>query len=185
MSLAGEAHVPGPAGAQCAALAGSGRLGALALEKCDEENTERSITQATQSCFTHEEMKDQSIWGNSSDDGLIRSQPQRLPQLRASAQELNEEEEISKIKNSHTSLSNGNGIHHGVKHVSADNQKLSAPVSQKMHRKIQASLSVNSNISKKNEVNAVFSQKTGSSPEDKKRFLIKHDTASANGKPVL
>ena len=43
------------------------------LEKCDKENTEREITQATDSCFTHGEMQDQSMWGNCSDDELIRS----------------------------------------------------------------------------------------------------------------
>ena len=43
------------------------------LEKCDKENTERDITQATDSCFTHGEMQDQSIWGNCSNDELIRS----------------------------------------------------------------------------------------------------------------
>lgn len=42
-------------------------------EKCDKENTERDITQVTNSCFTHGEMQDQSIWGNCSDDELIRS----------------------------------------------------------------------------------------------------------------
>lgn len=161
MSGAGEALAPGP---QRGAEAGGGRLGAPAQEKCDKENTEREITQAADSCFTHGEMQDQSIWGNCSDDELIRTQPQRLPQLQTAAQES--EEEISKIKNGHPSLSNGNGIHHGAKHVSAENRRLSAPVSQKMHRKIHSSLSVNSDISKKSKVNAVFSQKTGSSPED-------------------
>ncbi|XP_077608503.1 myoD family inhibitor domain-containing protein-like isoform X2 [Crocuta crocuta] len=111
-------------------------------------------------------MQDQSIWGNCSDDELIRTQPQRLPQLQTSLQEPSEEES-GKIKNGHTSLSNGNGIHHhGAKNISADNRRLSAPVSHKMHRKIQSSLSVNSDISKKSKVNAVFSQKTGSSPEE-------------------
>lgn len=161
MSGAGEALAPGP---QRGAEAGGGRLGAPAQEKCDKENTEREITQATDSCFTHGEMQDQSIWGNCSDDELIRTQPQRLPQLQTAAQES--EEEISKIKHGHPSLSNGNGIHHGAKHVSAENRRLSAPVSQKMHRKLHSSLSVNSDISKKSKVNAVFSQKTGSSPED-------------------
>ncbi|XP_070324712.1 myoD family inhibitor domain-containing protein isoform X2 [Odocoileus virginianus] len=160
MSGAGEALAPGP---QRGAEAGGGRLGAPAQEKCDKENTEREITQATDSCFTHGEMQDQSIWGNCSDDELIRTQPQRLPQLQTAAQES--EEEISKIKHGHPSLSNGNGIHHGAKHVSAENRRLSAPVSQKMHRKLHSSLSVNSDISKKSKVNAVFSQKTGSSPE--------------------
>ncbi|KAI5947984.1 MyoD family inhibitor domain-containing protein [Manis javanica] len=162
MSGAGEAVAPPP---RRGAEAGSGRPGAPAAEKCDKENTERDVTHATNSCFTHGETHDQSTWGNCSDDKLIRTQPQRLPQLQMSAQEPSEEE-IVKIKNGHTSLSNGNGIHHGAKHVSADNRRLSAPVTQKMHRKLQSSLSVNSDISKKSKVNAVFSQKTGSSPED-------------------
>ena len=42
-------------------------------EKSDKENTERDITQATNSLLTHGEMQDQSIWGNCSDDELIRS----------------------------------------------------------------------------------------------------------------
>ena len=89
-----------------------------------------------------------------------------MPQLLTSAQEPSEEE-IGKIKDCHKSLSNGNGIHHGAKTISADSRRLSAPVSQKMHRKIQSSLSVNSDINKKSKVNAVFSQKPGSSPEGK------------------
>ncbi|XP_021566622.1 myoD family inhibitor domain-containing protein [Carlito syrichta] len=148
-----------------AAEAGGGRLGSPAQGKCDKDSIEKDITQDTNSHFTHGELQDQSIWGNPSDGELIRTQPQSLPQLQTSAQELSEEE-IGQIRNGHSSLSNGNGIHHGAKHGSADNRKLSAPVSQKMHRKIQSSLSVNSDISKKNKVNAVFSQKTGSSPED-------------------
>ncbi|XP_004592525.2 myoD family inhibitor domain-containing protein [Ochotona princeps] len=159
MSGADEALAPGPE-------AGSGRQGSLAHEKCDKENTDTDITQATKSHFAHGEMQDQSIWGNPSGSELIRTQPQRLPRIQASAQELSEEE-FSKIRNGgHTGLSNGNGIHHAAKHASTDHRKLSAPVSQKMHRKIQSSLSVNSDISKKSKVNAVFSQKTGSSPED-------------------
>ncbi|NP_951038.1 myoD family inhibitor domain-containing protein isoform p40 [Homo sapiens] len=165
MSGAGEALAPGPVGPQRVAEAGGGQLGSTAQGKCDKDNTEKDITQATNSHFTHGEMQDQSIWGNPSDGELIRTQPQRLPQLQTSAQ-VPSGEEIGKIKNGHTGLSNGNGIHHGAKHGSADNRKLSAPVSQKMHRKIQSSLSVNSDISKKSKVNAVFSQKTGSSPED-------------------
>lgn len=166
MSGAGEALAPGPAGPQRAAEAAGGRLGSPAQEKCNKDNTEKDITPATNTHFTHGETRDQTIWGNPSGGELIRAQPQRLPQLQTSAQESSEDE-IVKMKNGgHTSLSNGNGIHHGAKHASADNRKLSAPVSQKVHRKIQSSLSVNNDISKKSKVNAVFSQKTGSSPED-------------------
>ncbi|KAK1335224.1 hypothetical protein QTO34_004808 [Cnephaeus nilssonii] len=187
MSDAGEALGPGP---RPGAEAGEGRLGAPAQDKCEKENTERDITHATNSCFTHGEMQDQFIWGNCSEDELIRSpgkkalaqscvgeegnicaQPQRLPQLQTSAQEPSEED-IDKTRNCHKSLSNGNGIHHGAKHVSVDNRRLSAPVSQKMHRKIQSSLSVNSDINKKSKVNAVFSQKPGSSPEGSPQALL-------------
>ncbi|XP_032955147.1 myoD family inhibitor domain-containing protein isoform X2 [Rhinolophus ferrumequinum] len=162
MSGAGEALAPGP---QRGAEAGDGRPGAPAQEKCDKENTERDITQATNSCFTHGEMQDQSVWGNCSNDELIRTQPQRLPQRQTSAQEPSEEE-IGKMKECHQSLRNGNGIPHGARRAPADTRRLSAPVTQKMHRKIQSSLSVNSDINKKSRVNAVFSQKPGSSPEE-------------------
>ncbi|XP_063998157.1 myoD family inhibitor domain-containing protein isoform X2 [Pogoniulus pusillus] len=98
-------------------------------------------------------------------DGKQRAQPQRLPQPNTSALERGEEESV-KIQNGHVGLSNGSGIHNGVKHTPADNRKLSAPVSEKMHRKIQSTLSVNSNSSKKSKISSVFSQKPGTSPED-------------------
>ncbi|MEJ1280901.1 MyoD family inhibitor domain containing [Cricetulus griseus] len=163
MSGAGEALVPGPAGQQCAAAeAGGGRLGSPALDKCHEDHTENDISQATSSHSKYGLMRDQSVWENPSDGELVRTQPQRLPQLQTSTQE----EEEGKIKNGgHMSLSNGNGIHHGAKHAPTDNHRTSAPVSQKMHRKIQSSLSVNNDINKKSKVNAVFSQKSASSPE--------------------
>nr|XP_045016745.1 myoD family inhibitor domain-containing protein [Jaculus jaculus] len=163
MSGAGEAVAPGPAGPQRGAQAGGSRPRSPAHEKCSKDNTEKDVAQATSSLFTYGQMQDQR--GNRSDGELIRTQPQRLPQLQASMQEPNKEE-ASKIQNGHTSLSNGNGIHQGTKHASADGHKPPAPVSQKMHRKIQSSLSVNNDISKKSKVNAVFSQRTGSSPED-------------------
>lgn len=43
------------------------------LEKCDKENTDKDITPATNSHFTHGEVQDQSIWGNPSGSELIRS----------------------------------------------------------------------------------------------------------------
>lgn len=169
MSGAGEALAPGPAGPQRAEEAGGGRRGAPGHEKCNKDNTENDITQATSSHFTYGQRQDQSIWGNPADGELIRTQPQRLPQLQTSAQEPREEE-VGRTKHggrTSSSLSNGNGIqHHGTKHASSDNRKITAPVSQKMHRKIQSTLPVNNDITKKSKVNAVFSQKTGSSPED-------------------
>lgn len=107
-------------------------------------------------------MRDQSIWRNPSDGELVRTQPERLPQRQTSAQEASEEEAGRLQK----AMSNGNGIPHGAKHASVDNHRPSAPVAQKMHRKIQSSLSVNNDITKKSKVNAVFSQKSASSPED-------------------
>ncbi|XP_051031665.1 myoD family inhibitor domain-containing protein [Phodopus roborovskii] len=166
MSGASEALVPGPAGQQCAAEAGGGRLGSPALEKCHEGNTEKDVSQATSSHSKYGLMRDQSVWGNPSDGELVRTQPQRLPQLQTTTQEPIKEE-TGKIKNGeHTCLSNGNGIHHGAKHAPTDNHRTSASGSQKMHRKIQSSLSVNNDINKKSKVNAVFSQKSVSSPED-------------------
>uniref|UniRef100_A0A286XUK9 MyoD family inhibitor domain containing n=1 Tax=Cavia porcellus TaxID=10141 RepID=A0A286XUK9_CAVPO len=161
-----KSRLPGPAGPPARGR-GSGRrpAGSPAHEKCNKDQTEKDTTQPTNSHFTSGESQDQSLWENPSDGELIRTQPQRLPLLQTSAQEPGEEE-IGKIKKGgHKGLSNANGIHHpGARRASADNHKLSAPVSQKMHRKIQSSLSVNNDVSKKSRVNAVFSQKTGSSP---------------------
>ncbi|XP_006236165.1 myoD family inhibitor domain-containing protein isoform X2 [Rattus norvegicus] len=165
MSGAGEALPPGPVGQQCPAEAGGGRLGSPAHEECNEDTTEKEKRQTTSSHTRCGLIRDQSIWRNPSDGELVRTQPERLPQLQTSAQEPSKEE-TSKIQNGgHTTMNNGNGIPHRAKHMSMDNHKMSSPVSQKMHRKIQSSLSVNNDVNKKSKVNAVFSQKSASSPE--------------------
>uniref|UniRef100_A0A8B9M4I5 MyoD family inhibitor domain containing n=1 Tax=Accipiter nisus TaxID=211598 RepID=A0A8B9M4I5_9AVES len=133
----------------------------------DQENTvagDKDIKQPSSNQSIQPEIQDQSIWGNRTDGDLIRTQPQRLPQPNTSGLERGEEES-GKIQNGHVGLSNGSGIHNGVKHVPTDNRKLSAPVSEKMHRKIQSTLSVNSNSSKKSKISSAFSQKPGTSPE--------------------
>ncbi|GAB1290569.1 MyoD family inhibitor domain-containing protein [Apodemus speciosus] len=137
------------------------------MEACTEDSTEKDKRQAASSHSRCGLMRDQSIWRNPSDGELVRTQPERLPQLQTSAQEASEEETDRLKKGNLTGMSNGNGIHHGAKHASVDNHRTSAPVAQKMHRKIQSSLSVNNDITKKSKVNAVFSQKSASSPEDR------------------
>ncbi|NXE10957.1 MDFIC protein, partial [Lophotis ruficrista] len=137
------------------------------VEKTDQENTaaaDKDIKQPSSSQSIQAEIQDQSVWGNRTDGDLIRTQPQRLPQPNTSTLERGEEES-GKIQNGRVGLSNGSGIHNGIKHMPADNRKLSAPVSEKMHRKIQSTLSVNSNTSKKSKISSVFPEKPGTSPE--------------------
>ncbi|XP_077790740.1 myoD family inhibitor domain-containing protein isoform X2 [Podarcis muralis] len=136
-------------------------------EKCDRGRTalgEREIREPSNNPNIQVDTEDQPVWGNCTGDDLIRTQPQRLPQPNASPLEKCKEETGKiQIQNGHTGLSNASGMHNGVKCGAPDSRKFSAPVSQKMHRKIQSSLSVNSGSSKKS---SAYSHKPGSSPED-------------------
>ncbi|KAM9029544.1 myoD family inhibitor domain-containing protein isoform 4-T8 [Ara ararauna] len=167
MSQVREPLPPGPEGPEQAPTENSALI-SLPREKADQENTvvgDKDVNQPSSNQSIQPEIQDQSIWGNRTDGDLIRTQPQRLPQPNTSAVERGEEES-GKIQNGHAGLSNGSGIHNGIKHMPADNRKHSAPVSEKMHRKIQSTLSVNSSGSKKSKISSAFSQKPGTSPED-------------------
>ncbi|KAM6382022.1 myoD family inhibitor domain-containing protein isoform 4-T5 [Alca torda] len=184
MSQVREPLPPGPEGPERAPTESSSLI-SLPREKTDQENTaagDKDIKQPSSNQSTQPEIQDQSVWGNRTDGDLIRTQPQRLPQPNTSALERGEEES-GKIQNGHAGLSNGSGIHNGVKHVPADNRKLSAPVSEKMHRKIQSTLSVNSNSSKKSKISSVFSQKPGTSPEVSLRLWVVSTVGATSSSP--
>uniref|UniRef100_A0A8B9G3F4 MyoD family inhibitor domain containing n=1 Tax=Amazona collaria TaxID=241587 RepID=A0A8B9G3F4_9PSIT len=166
MSQVREPLPPGPEGPEQAPTENSALI-SLPRGKADQENTvvgDKDVNQPSSNQSIQPEIQDQSIWGNRNDGDLIRTQPQRLPQPNTSAVERGEEES-GKIQNGYAGLSNGSGIHNGIKHMPADNRKHSAPVSEKMHRKIQSTLSVNSSGSKKSKISSAFSQKPGTSPE--------------------
>ncbi|XP_078530489.1 myoD family inhibitor domain-containing protein isoform X2 [Lissotriton helveticus] len=166
MSRAREPLPPGPEGPEHRAADETSPLISLPLEKCEKESTAlngRELQQTSMNRSTTTETH-QTVWGDHTHGDLIKTQPQRLPKPNASVLEQSPEE-TAKIQNGHAGLSNGNSIHNGVKHGTTDHRKLSAPVSQKMHRKLQSSLSVSSDGSKKSRESSTYSE-AGASPED-------------------
>ncbi|KPP78144.1 myoD family inhibitor domain-containing protein-like [Scleropages formosus] len=96
---------------------------------------------------------------HSSTDDLIRTQPPRLAPVNASvpAQEPTEEE-VDRLQNGRAALSNGGGVAHEAR-------RQPSPVSHRVQRKLQSSLSVSSHNSRKSKVSSTGSNKA-SSPED-------------------
>ncbi|XP_003221258.1 myoD family inhibitor domain-containing protein isoform X1 [Anolis carolinensis] len=135
-------------------------------EHCDGDRTaagERDITEPSNKQSVQANTQDQPVLGNCTGGDLIRTQPQRLPLPNAVPLEKCKEE-TGKIQNGHACPNHGSGFRNGVKPGIPDgSRRFSAPVSQKMHKKIQSSLSVNSGSSKKS---TAYSHKAGSLPED-------------------
>ncbi|KAE8615886.1 hypothetical protein XENTR_v10008651 [Xenopus tropicalis] len=165
MSQEREPFPPRPEGPEQVNATEESLLVPLPHEKCEKENMDIEDTSLYRNKCVQTDLEERSILEDNSNSQPIKAQPQRLPQPNTSAMEQSEEE-TGKIQNGHVGLSNINGIHNGVKHVPADHRKLSAPVSQKMHRKIQSSLSVSSDGSKKSKMSSAYSEKPSSSPED-------------------
>ncbi|XP_029140276.1 myoD family inhibitor domain-containing protein [Protobothrops mucrosquamatus] len=90
------------------------------------------------------------------------SQPQRLPQTNALPLDKYKEG-TSKKQSSPRGLNSESGFCSGVKVDALDNQTFSAPVSQKIHRKIQSSLFVNIESSRKS---SAYCHKPSPLPED-------------------
>ncbi|XP_070610847.1 myoD family inhibitor domain-containing protein isoform X2 [Erythrolamprus reginae] len=154
----------GPDGPEYAASAESNCLTLLPCENKDDDKTAVEVLRGAEpSCNQNIQANTQAqpIWGNGNDGNLIRTQPQHLPQPNALPLDKYKEG-TSKKQNSPRSLNSESGFCSRVKAVAPDNRTFSAPVSQKIHRKIHSSLSVNIENSKKS---SACSHKLGHFPE--------------------
>ncbi|XP_007892765.1 myoD family inhibitor domain-containing protein [Callorhinchus milii] len=136
--------------------------------KCDEGREcaqQKETSPSSDNWAIHQDVQNPSNLVNDTSTDLIRTQPQPLPPPTTSALEPTEGK-TGKLQNGHTSPTDVNAIRNGVSHGISDCRKHSAPVSQKMHRKLQSSLSVSSDGSKKSKLSSTNYQRAASIPED-------------------
>ncbi|XP_064200906.1 myoD family inhibitor domain-containing protein isoform X2 [Anguilla rostrata] len=100
--------------------------------------------------------------GNSTNGELVRTQPQRLPQPTASV-EPGDGDAGQSQNGRRVGLSNGAGL---------EPRRHPSTVSHKVQRKLQSSLSVHSDSSRKSKTSSGSSHKPGSSPEERCASLI-------------